>query len=370
MANDLVAFQGGPNEAFGWANPNEESLSDGIGSSYGIIGYKASRWTLRYRGETFMFTRPDGTPNPHLNVIILGQARTKSKSYYPKYVEGSDDPPTCASIDSVTPDAGVTQRQADACSLCPRNVLTINPQTGKKTTECKDHKRLGVLLLPAESQRLLGEPLLEPVFLRVPAASLQNLSRLGDQTSAMGYAFFTFVTRIEFDTSPTISYPKMIFRAVQQLTAKQAPLIKDLRNSPELERIITGGGQTRPALAAPVQQAALPTSGAVETGFDVIPPSGVGTRREATAVAPRMKDVTPVNDNKQAPVAANNNKQAPAAPQAAIDLGGFGDDPAPAPAPAASPPSQAAPQQVVSDTGPATAADEDMDARIALLMPK
>ena len=36
---------------FAGLNPESESLADGIGQSYGIIGYKGKVWTLRYRGE-------------------------------------------------------------------------------------------------------------------------------------------------------------------------------------------------------------------------------------------------------------------------------------------------------------------------------
>ena len=88
--NSLVPFGGTAKPAAAFAaalnSADPESLADGIGSSYGIIGYKGKVWSLRYRGEKHTFTRPDdNSPIGHIDVIILRQARVKSKSYYGKY---------------------------------------------------------------------------------------------------------------------------------------------------------------------------------------------------------------------------------------------------------------------------------------------
>src|SRR5882672_10877256 len=67
-----------------------ESLAEGIGSSYGIIGYKGKVWSLRYRGEKHTFVRADdGSPMSYIDVIILRSPSVKSKSYYPRE-EGYD----------------------------------------------------------------------------------------------------------------------------------------------------------------------------------------------------------------------------------------------------------------------------------------
>lgn len=381
MANDLIEFgQGAVSQAFAWADPNEESLSDGIGGSFGIIGYRGGKWSLRYRGQTFMFTREDGTPSPWLHLVILAQARTKSKSFYPKYIEGSDDPPKCASIDSVTPDAGVPEPQATACGICPRNILFINPETNKKTTECKDHKRLSVLLLASETKRMLGEPLLEPVFLRVPGASLQNLSLMGDAAAKMGKAFCTFVTRVSFDQTTT--YPKMIFKGVQMLPDSMADLIKELRFSPTTDRILGISG-ARGALAAPPRQQAIPASGGIDTGFEQAQrpaqPQGQPQTLELQANPPQP---APQRAPLQAPPA---NSATTAAEQPTVSLEGFGPAQTASPSRVAGPaPSNpvgnataeqrvatvAAQQNAVVDLGEPEEADDEMAARIAALMPK
>src|SRR4029077_9322535 len=138
-----------PPEEFAGLNPQEDNLAAGIGQSYAVIGYKGKVWTLRYRGDRHTFIRKDdGSPSNHIDVVILGQAEQKSKSYYGKYDPNiSGERPICASIDGLLPDPDVTQKQSETCALCPRNVWKTDPQTGRKGRECTDYKRLAVVVM-------------------------------------------------------------------------------------------------------------------------------------------------------------------------------------------------------------------------------
>jgi hypothetical protein len=232
FANDL------PDAAFAGLNPTEESLSDGIGSSYSIVGYKGKTWTLKKNGETYTFKRPDdGTDAPFLDVIILRSPSYKSKTWYEGgYVEGGSagKRPDCASLHGVSPDREVAKPQAQACALCPRNEFKTGAN-GRMGKDCQDFKRLAVLILPAQTKLLLGEPLIEPVFLRIPPASLSDLGVLGDGMSRKGFHYSTYVTRIGFQQG--LSHPKMTFQALHKLTAKEAPLIFEMREDPIAYRI-------------------------------------------------------------------------------------------------------------------------------------
>lgn len=227
-----------PDAAFAALNPEAESLADGIGQSYGIIGYKGKVWTLRYRGETHTFTRPDdGSPSAFLDCIVLRSAPYRSKSFYKDgYQEGiSGLRPTCASLDGVTPDSDTVERQADACALCPRNEFK-QAANGRKGKDCSDYKRLAILVLPSQSSPLFGgTALMEPVFLRVPAASLNDLAMLGEGMSKKGFHYATYITRIGFDVEKP--HPQMTFRAVQKLSAQEAPLVIEMRDDPQAYRI-------------------------------------------------------------------------------------------------------------------------------------
>lgn len=355
MANDMVnleAFKDGPSKAFAALDPTEDNLADGIGSSYGVIGYKGKVWSLRYRGEKHTFVRPDdGTPASYIDVVVLQQAKMKSKSYYEAYdpsgtSEGAR--PICASLDGVLPDSDVQLKQSESCALCPRNEWKIQPN-GKKGRECQDYKRLAVLLMPIQTKALLGEPLMEPVFLRVPPASLTNLALVGEQMAGQGYHYSTYIMRITFD--PVEAHPKMIFRALQKLTDAEAPVVIPLREDPQSMRIIGADQIKRLALAAPVkQQEALAAPGTNPTGLatSVIPtmaPSPQTSGSTSTTVAP------PAISN----MGAEDQKPSTGAFGGVIDVPTATND---------------GPLQTVADTGEPDEADADLDAKIAKLMPK
>ena len=347
MGNELVipdSFKNAkPAGAFAVLNPAEESLSEGIGQSYGVIGYRGKVWSLRYHGERHNILRPDdGTPSAYLDVIILGQARGKSKSYYEKMDTNSFEEgkrPVCASIDGVRPDNDATQKQAEACAVCPRNIWKTDPKTGRKGRECSDYKRLAVLILPTQTKPVLGEPLMEPVFLRVPAASLNSLGLLGDTMAKQGWHFSSYITRISFD--PNVAHPQMVFKPLQGLTDKEGPLILSLRNDATVGRI-TGGDVT----AAVTQTVEVLPPGTHDTGLGV----SVDPRPSAAVM-----EIVPPATNSVGSLSA----------QRATATNGLGFV-----TPAVSEMNGGSNGHVtaVSDTGEPQESDADLDARIAALI--
>ena len=238
-----------PPAAMAGLNPADDNLAAGIGQGYGVIGYKGKVWSLRHRGERHNIIRPDdGTPSNHIDVVILGQAPHKSKSYYTDFVDGAEGKrPRCASIDGLVPDTDVTQKQSETCALCSRNEWKTNATTGRKGKECQDYKRLAVVMMPYQTKAVLGAPLIEPLFLRVPPASLTSLAVMGENMANQGFHFSTYVTRISFDANE--ASPKMVFTPLQGITEQEAPVIMELRQDPTVGRI-TGGDIV---LAAPKQ---------------------------------------------------------------------------------------------------------------------
>ena len=363
MANDLInmkAFEGGPSQAFAGLRPEDESLAEGIGSSYGVINYKGKVWSLRYRGEKHMFVRPDdGTPSSYIDVVMLQSAKAKSKSYYKKFVDGSSEGerPICASIDGITPDDDVQKKQAETCALCPRNEWKMQ-DNGKMGRECQDYKRLAVLLMPIQTQAIFGKEnaLMEPVFLRVPPASLNNLAKMGEQMDHLGHHYSTYVTRITFD--PTKAHPEMVFHALQKLTDAEAPVVLPMRDDPQALRII--GGQTRrPALTAPqVKREALAAPGTNPTGLATSAPiTKVADAPPATPATPAQEVISPEKSTIEtsASGAFGGVINVPTATDAGKTAQAL---------------SQSSPQQTVADTGDPDEADAALDARIAQLMPK
>jgi hypothetical protein len=368
----------GPARGFAALDPNAESLADGIGQGYPTIGYRGKVWSLRYRGEQHNFVRQDDkSPLNYIDVIILGQAPNKSKSYYKKYDPNvSGERPICASLDGILPDFDVTVRQSETCALCPRNEWKINPETGNKHKECADYKRLAVLLLPALTQPILGQPLMEPAFLRVPAASLTSLALLGDTMSKQGFHFSTYVTRITFN--PDTAHPEMQFKAQAPLTDQEAPTVMELRRDPIVGRI-TGGDLV---FARPeVSRLAPPTT----------PPPGGGSiaaaaPQSSSMIAPAMT-ITPTgmavspSDAKVSAPPVTLEAQAISSPSLQAEspspsLLGF---PSPASGSSKTPLAGTASEvssnsgggvATVADTGPPEASDDELDNRIAGLIAK
>ena len=180
-----------PAAGFASLDPTTDSLADGIGTSYGIIRYKGKVWTLRHGGKTHTFVRPDdGAPIGYIDVVVLRQPPGKSKSFFPAYDPNASEGmrPICASLDGITPDLDVQQKQADACAICPRNQWRMDAK-GRKTRDYQDYKRLAVLIMPAQTKALLGDPLMEPAFLRIPPASLTDLAELGKYMDSRGFLY-------------------------------------------------------------------------------------------------------------------------------------------------------------------------------------
>lgn len=284
MSQDVVIpdkFRNAPiPAALAHLSPQNESLTEGIGSSYPVISFAGKRWSLRYKGQKRLITYPsvpgqrlptDGQPSNYIDVIILRKAPNKSKSYYPRNESGAsfnpDDVdshkrPVCASMDGIVPDEGVEKKQSDTCALCPQNEWKMQPH-GKMGRACQDRMRLAVIILPSMITPLFGAPIIEPMFLPIPPASLQGLSALGDEMEKNGKHFSHYITRIEFLDK---SWPQFRYLVADMVTDAQAPTVNKLREDPMAYRI-TGesGGPTQPPAQGQMRQVnsqAPPVTGA------------------------------------------------------------------------------------------------------------
>ena len=406
MANELMnlaGFKSGPAKAFA-GHFTEESLADGIGGGYPLIRYGGKVWAIQIKGDETKYVTPDGYGAPYIDVVILRQARHKSKAYFPNWEEGSKDAPVCSSLDGVVPDPGVEERQNATCSGCPRNVFKPN-EKGIKVKECGDAKRLAVIPMPAQTAKLLGQALVEPVFLRVPAASLQGLAQMGDAAKKQGYAYFAFITRIDFD--PEKAYPKMRFNGVQELSDTEAAKILELREDPQAYRIVTGDvsggvkqvaqGPAQPAVTFKPAPAGAPATidvGLTVTANEVDPDAAAkaalaakfaadraarlaAVQAEAAAIeAETVAAAAPAPKTKAAPVTLDVKPNPPApAPTATVETGltaGLSTTAATTAAPTTTVAQASSPVSSPAsvDTGEPEQSDAALDAAIEALIPK
>ena len=359
--------------------PMDESLAGGIGTSYGIVGYKGKTWSLRYRGETHLFKNAQGELAQAIYVAILHAAPGKSKSYFSNWEDGSGDPPLCSSLDAITPDPGVEQKQAEACAICPRNEFKVQPN-GRRGKECTDYKRLAVACMPNATKLMFGEPLMEPIFLRVPPASLNALALLEQKMGkkGLGYHYSAYLTRISFvevdHKGQPMSYPQMQFFAVRPLTGDELKPIMAMREDPQCKRI------TGEAERDGVRAITGPTSSNVN--LEAFRAPGLpAPNASAPATLPKTIEAT-ANPPSQAP--ATGPSTAPVATKAAAleEDTGFASttvaattkspsEPAPPAASTTEPVSvTSSVQTTVADTGEPEESDAELDARIAGIINK
>ena len=218
------------------ASSQEDNLSAGVSSGFGIISYRGKVWRTKFRGEETSLMREDGDgPRSSIEVVILKAANHLSKIFYKDgYKEGSTESPDCFSTNGLTPDINSKAKQANTCATCPMNAWgsRITP-AGKPGKACSDSKRTVVVPLADMDNEVFGGPML----LRIPAASLQDLAQYGQKMSALGYPYYAIGTRISFDVKE--AFPKFVLSPIRPLSDTEADHILALREDPRVARILS-----------------------------------------------------------------------------------------------------------------------------------
>lgn len=240
-------------------------LTAGIRSGYSIVGYKGKIWSIKNSGETRTLKRADGDGNRHSIEVVLVKAATGiSKIYYEGgYVEGSTAAPTCSSATGLMPDIGVPKKMANACATCPMNIWGSATTTqGKPAKACKDHKRLAIV--PAED--ILNERDGGPMLLRVPGASLKELTAYAHKLEQYGYKYDEVTTKIAFADE---AFPKFVITPGVALTPTQLDQVAMLHEDSKLQSVLSEAERFEDDAPASAPEAA--------DAFAALPPRTVAT---------------------------------------------------------------------------------------------
>jgi hypothetical protein len=223
-------------EAFRHIDPNE-GIGEGLSGGFSSINHRGKIWSLRHRGENHVITRlDDGTPASYIDVIVVAASDKTAKTLFNEW--GGDDsggPPICQSVNGDVPDPGVPKPQSASCHTCPHNEWGSQTSGNGRGKRCQDQRRLAILLMPKLTKQLLGAPLLDPIFLKVPPGSLSSLKAYNDMLKHEGVPFCSVITRISFDPKALF---QMNFERVQDLSNEEAPWVLPLRDAPLTKRII------------------------------------------------------------------------------------------------------------------------------------
>jgi hypothetical protein len=253
-------------------------LAAGVTAGFPVISFRGKVWRVKHRGEEKNVLRPDGDPAYSLELVVVKAAANISKIFYEKgFEEGSSAPPDCWSTTGITPDAGAAKKQSATCAGCPHNAWgsKVTP-AGKKAKACTDSKRIAVAPLLDLDNSTYGAPML----LRVPAASLSDMATYGGNLAKAGYPDWAVGTKISFDQQE--AYPKMVFNVIRALDDEELDKVIAMRDSPEIERILSE--PIEEAHAEPVDSQAAEIAAALTA-----PPSAKVAAAKAAAEKPKTQ---------------------------------------------------------------------------------
>ena len=227
--NQIVQFPGGhgrpPAVLQGRRSTLNVAAQANVSASFAVLSIEGRTWSVKYRGDKRVLML-NGAPVQSLDVVVVGVSPNVSKMWYAtKFVQGSDSPPDCWSVDGQAPDATVPQekRQGTVCATCPKNLWGSRiTNDGKKGKECQDSRRIAVVPLgrPAD---LLNEVFGGPMLLRIPPMSLPGLASYAQFLEQKGAGLEFVGTRLSFDWS--VTYPQLTFEALGWLDDDQAEAV-------------------------------------------------------------------------------------------------------------------------------------------------
>lgn len=235
MSNVIPANFGRASSRFAAVQITNDAAA-GIESGYAVMKYKGKEWALEYRGERKLLMRPDGDgPANSIEVVIVSASAVKSKLYYKGYNDDGKERPLCYSSNGVAPDQRAQAPQAKACAICPMNQRgsRIDENGQARGTACRDNKRIAIVPLADLENEVYGGPML----LRIPAASLNDFAQFTTKLEHLGLPYCAVGVKISFE--PGQSYPKFVFSGIRTLTDDEADVILEMRNSPQVKRIIS-----------------------------------------------------------------------------------------------------------------------------------
>jgi hypothetical protein len=243
-----------------------------------------------------------------LDVVIVNAAPHIGRVWFAKSYDGEATAPDCWSADGTTPSSDSSNKQAESCATCPKNIAGSGQGNSRA---CRYQQRLAVVL-PND----IGGDVLA---LQVPATSIWDKDAKGDDRPLQAYARYLgaqkiepsdVVTRIKFDTKS--ESPKMFFKATAWVDGDDLPLIEVQSKSDDAIKAIT--------MSFSKNEAAAPA------------PLAIGPRPErkveAKAEAKSAKLESLIADEEQAeePVVRKEEKKASAVPAKKSSLMAMVDD--------------------------------------------
>lgn len=162
-----------------------------------------------------------------LECVIIAAGKLSGKFYDTDYTPTAESrPPTCHSVNGVTPDSTIRNPQSQFCCNCPRKVWGSK---GKKGRECPDYRRLVVGILCDGEYKIFR--------FDVPPLSLKNLAAFRAKITTARFYYYEILTRITYE--PDTEFTKLVFTPVKALKPELRSMIEQIRVEPIVNEILT-----------------------------------------------------------------------------------------------------------------------------------
>lgn len=281
MANALVKFDPAAMPAhIAEAQADGGNIVNAI--SVNRLTYQNKIWAVTVDGvkTAIMMTNDDGDemPRPYIPVIIVDYSKKRGRAYY----LGGFDPkkiasPVCWSEDGVAPDPkapGTPKDEAGnkftACAECPMSVKGSKiDERNKETYACASHRRLVVALRGQPDFPMLQLQIGITADYDATSTALMEKNQFAftqylKYLTAGGIKYTaSVVTRLRFDMTEGVTWPKVMFEPVGYTTVDEQAMYKPLAGSPEVLALLNPSYDAVATLAAPVELAEAPIDGPV-----------------------------------------------------------------------------------------------------------
>ena len=275
------------------------------------LSIEGSKWAVVLNGEKTVLTKTDSdgdrVPVTTFKVIVLDQSPQRGRAYYG---EDAYDPkktkmPECWSDDCVTPSKNVAKPQCANCAACPKSAKGSGKKVGEKeTVACSQYQMIAVV--PASDFSF------EPLRLKLSITSIWD-GQNKENDAAGWFAFKNYtdylrahgvdhtalvVTKMKFDSTAGISYPKILFSRDKFLTEEQLNVLVPVIQSDKVKQLIsaswTPNGRDGTHVSELTGPEAMIAEKAAQAAKDVTPkgptPEEVATKAAAEAAAKAEAD--------------------------------------------------------------------------------
>lgn len=298
------------------------------------LSFEGKNWHIAMNGEKTTIQKKDADGDvvavTTLKVVVLDQNPTRGRAYYGNktYDPKQAAMPECWSDDNVTPSKLVKKPCAVNCAACPMSEKGSRKTDADKAEAtgraCSEHQFIAVV--PAFNLNH------EPLRMKLPITSIwDGQNKANDEAGWFAFKNYTnflrahqvdhtalLVTKMKFDSTPGISYPKILFARDRFLTDEEIDGLVPVIQSEKVKALISTSWTPNGVDGTRQGQISGPADDkAAAAAKDVSPPAGPTAEEIAAAASAAAQEAAAAEAAAKAAKKAAKQATAQAAADAA-----------------------------------------------------